>query len=309
MALTIQTMLAWITLYFLLVVTTLALLFLPGLRQWALARLCAARARKAQITTQLAHHGRAHVEQVSDSVGFHAGSALAWLRTHANWVGAGAALIMALPLAALALQGWLDLNGFDHRQTRQVNEQIAELLQGEQLVPPPPLPPEMFSTQEVELVRPMTRSASREWNLLDEVFRQRLLIVFKIMKEQHGYEMVLLEGYRSPERQARLAGLGGHVTRAGAFRSYHQFGLAADSAFLRNGKVVISERDPWAMKGYEHYGEVAQSVGLTWGGSWRSIKDYGHIELRRPGVLGKAPAQGSDNATPSDFSGDMHGAL
>jgi peptidoglycan L-alanyl-D-glutamate endopeptidase CwlK len=148
--------------------------------------------------------------------------------------------------------------------------------------------------------------ASREWNLLDEVYRQRLLVVFKIMKEQYGYDLVLLEGYRSPERQERLAAMGGHVTKAGAFRSYHQYGLAADCAFLRQGKVVISERDPWAMRGYELYGQVAQSVGLTWGGSWRSIKDYGHTELRRPGVLGKAaPQQGGDNTAPSDFSGDF----
>src|SRR5690606_37124766 len=121
----------------------------------------------------------------------------------------------------------------------EANSQIAALLQGEQLVPPPPLPPEMFSTLEVERVRPMIRHASREWALLDEVFRQRLLVVFRVMKEQHGYDMVLLEGYRSPERQAQLAAMGGQVTQAGAFRSYHQYGLAADCAFLKNGRIVI----------------------------------------------------------------------
>ncbi|TDM08527.1 MAG: hypothetical protein C4K60_03555 [Ideonella sp. MAG2] len=79
--------------------------------------------------------------------------------------------------------------------------------------------------------------------------------------------------------------MGGHVTRAGGGQSYHQYGLAADCAFLRNGKVVISEADPWAAKGYELYGQMAQSVGMVWGGSWRSIKDLGHVELRRPGVI------------------------
>ena len=75
-----------------------------------------------------------------------------------------------------------------------------------------------------------------------------------------------------------------HVTRAKGFQSYHQFGLAADIAFKRNGKVVISERDPEVMKGYQLYGEVAESVGLTWGGRWKSIQDYGHTEYRMPGL-------------------------
>ena len=114
-------------------------------------------------------------------------------------------------------------------------------------------------------------------------YKQRLLMVFKIMQERHGYEMVLLEGYRSPERQNLLAG-NRHVTRAKGFQSYHQFGLAADIAFKRNGKVVISERDPEVMKGYQLYGEVAESVGLTWGGRWKSIQDYGHTEYRMPGL-------------------------
>ena len=57
-----------------------------------------------------------------------------------------------------------------------------------------------------------------------------------------------------PERQNRLAQMGTNVTNAAAFQSYHQFGLAADNAFLRDGKLVISEKDPWAMRGYQLYG-------------------------------------------------------
>ena len=74
------------------------------------------------------------------------------------------------------------------------------------------------------------------------------------------------------------------VTNARAYQSYHQFGLAADVAFKRDGKVVISERDPWAMKGYQLYGQVAESVGLVWGGHWKTILDYGHTEYRMPGL-------------------------
>lgn len=180
---------------------------------------------------------------------------------------------------------------FDFSEDGRISDrQIAVLLEGEQLVPPPPLPPEVFTTREVEMVRPGVIDASRNWKLLDQVFTQRLLVVFNLMKERHGYDMVLIEGYRSPERQAKLFEQGAHVTQVGANMSYHQYGLAADSAFFRDGKVVISERDPWAMRGYQLYGEIAEQVGLTWGGKWK-MQDFGHVELRRSGVLGRTSTQ------------------
>jgi peptidoglycan L-alanyl-D-glutamate endopeptidase CwlK len=47
---------------------------------------------------------------------------------------------------------------------------------------------------------------------------------------------------------------------------------------------VISEKDPWAMRGYQLYGEVAEQLGLTWGGRWKMM-DLGHTELRLRGVM------------------------
>ena len=197
-----------------------------------------------------------------------------------------AGILAAPPLIAIALRG-RQLFQFDGA-TRAPDEKIAALLNGEQLVPPPPLPPEVFATQEVEQVRPALQDASRDWNLLDTDFRKRLLLVYKIMREQYGYEMALLEGYRSPERQDRLAQLGG-VTNAAGYQSYHQYGLAADNAFLRDGKIVISEKDPWAMRGYQLYGQTAEEVGLVWGGRWK-LMDFGHVEYHKPGfVLGRRP--------------------
>ncbi|MBY4897538.1 M15 family metallopeptidase [Cupriavidus sp. AU9028] len=195
-------------------------------------------------------------------------------------------VVVTPPIIAFALRPKLVFEYDD--ALRDPDQKISALLNGERLIPPAPLPPEVFTTREVERLRPAIREASRNWELLDDDFRQRLLLVFKLMRDQHGYEMVLLEGYRSPERQARLAAMGAHVTQAGAYHSYHQFGLAADSAFFREGKLVISEKDPWAMRGYELYGQIAESAGLTWGGRWKMM-DLGHVELRRPGVLGKKP--------------------
>jgi peptidoglycan LD-endopeptidase CwlK len=206
-----------------------------------------------------------------------------WVAKH-KWTASLALVLLTLPPTLIMLfSSGLSLHGFTDDRV-QTNSQVTSLLEGEQLVPPAPLPPEIFITAEVEQLRPLIQTASRNWQLLDPAFTQRLLLVFKIMREQHGYEMVILEGYRSPERQNDLARMGSSVTNAKAFQSYHQYGLAADSAFLLNGKLVISEKDAWAMKGYALYGQVSESVGLHWGGRWKML-DFGHIEWRKPGVM------------------------
>lgn len=205
------------------------------------------------------------------------------LQRHRVLLAIGAPAVLIPSLLALALSNPAMLPVYEGSAALP-DEQVAALLAGEQLVPPVALPPGAFTTAEVELVRPMLVNASRNWGLLHPDFSQRLLLAFKIMKEQHGYEMALLEGYRSPARQDELAAAGGHVTNARAFQSWHQYGLAADCAFLRDGKLVISEKDPWAMRGYELYGQVAESLGLTWGGRWKMM-DFGHIELRMRGVM------------------------
>ncbi len=283
-------MLFVIALYFALATLALALLLLPQARAhavaWAHRLVSGGAATRRRVSAQ----GQRGASQAARQVGVAATAGLGWFSARRSWILAMLALLVAGPLLALAFayRGYLSLEGYDHRRSREVNDQVAQLLRGEQLVPPSPVPPELFMTVEIERAIPMIRGASRQWDLLDGEFRQRMLVVFKLMREQHGYEMVLLEGYRSPERQNQLAALGGSVTRAGAGQSYHQYGLAADSAFLRDGRIVISEQDPWVAAAYARYGEVARSVGLTWGGGWQSIRDYGHVELRREGVLGRA---------------------
>lgn len=228
--------------------------------------------RRTQALASTRRSGRESLEQ-----------ARSFLQRHYAICMAAIVLLGAPALFALWNGRQPQLSGFED-SGREVNGQVAALLEGEQLVPPPPLPPLAFTTAEVRQERPMIASASRDWAMLDPDFEQRLLLAFRIMKDKHGYEMTLLEGYRSPQRQQTLAAMGPSVTNAAAFQSWHQYGLAADSAFVRNGRIVISEKDPWAMRGYQLYGEVAESVGLTWGGRWKMM-DLGHTELRRPGVM------------------------
>ena len=208
-----------------------------------------------------------------------------WLRRHSLLALASAVLLTVPPLLAWVVSNPAMLGGFDD-DDHPINTQVADLLKGEQLAPPAPLPPIAFVTTEVVRERPLLDSANRNWQLLDHDFAQRLLLVFKIMRDEHGYDMAILEGYRSPERQDMLAAQGSSVTNAKAFQSYHQYGLAADCAFLRDGKLVISEKDPWAMRGYQLYGQVAESAGLRWGGRW-AMRDLGHTELHVAGVIKK----------------------
>lgn len=270
--------------YFGLAVFAAACWFVPG------ARAGVARAWSRALAAASGWYRGGHRAASAAGSAARSGGAAGWgwWRLHGAWLLAVVAVLVAVPLAAAWLRQLSPPDLYDHTLQRPADARIAALLQGEQLVPPPPLPPEVFLRAEVQQARPLIGSANREWALLDSEFRQRLLVVFQLMRERHGYELVLLEGYRSPERQAALKAIGPHVTHAGANESHHQRGLAADVAFLREGRIVISERDPWAMRGYELYGALAQELGMTWGGGWRSLQDYGHIELKRAGTAGRS---------------------
>lgn len=267
----------WVVFYFILVSAVTWLVFVPEsrLRCFDFMRVSAAKVLAFLRSLWPTRHVDA-IHSTSRPKNFH--FYFSW-QLHGKYLAA-AALVLILPIVlATIFRNQIQLEGYSDYETEK-DPVIVALLEGEQLIPPAPLPPEVFTTVEVEAERPMIKSASRDWQLLESNFRQLLLRAYKIMEEEHGYSMVLIEGYRTPARQNILASMGPHVTRARAFQSYHQHGRAADSAFMRNGKIVISERDPWAMKGYQQFGVVAESLGLTWGGRWK-LMDFGHVELRR----------------------------
>ncbi|WP_198420914.1 M15 family metallopeptidase [Massilia atriviolacea] len=271
-----------VALYFLLACLISFLVLFPAGRAFALAMLARVHARVRGWFGQVSRAKGQSVAAIRQTSGNSAREASQFLRRHYLLVS-GALVLLSVPPLVAVFSGGGTLSAYEE-SSRQMDTQVAGLLEGENLVPPAPLPPMLFATVEVEQERPMIVSASRDWTLMHPEYTQRLLQAFKIMKERHGYDMAILEGYRSPERQNKLAAMGSSVTNAAAFQSWHQYGLAADCAFVRNGKIVISEKDPWAMRGYELYGEVAESLGLTWGGRWKMM-DFGHTELRLPGVM------------------------
>lgn len=208
------------------------------------------------------------------------------LRRHRLWLVVAVLVLAAPPILVLQLRRQVMLDGFDGAMA--ASDHVVGLLRGERLAPPPSLPPAVFVAAEAELrhagsavaAPEAIASADRKWDRIDPDFQQRVLAIYRVMREQYGYQMVLVEGYRSPERQAALARKGVGVTRAGAGQSCHQHGLAVDSALYRDGKLHWDMGDAWTRRGYLLYGELAVQAGLEWGGNWRSLKDYVHLELR-----------------------------
>ncbi|MCL4553492.1 MAG: M15 family metallopeptidase [Candidatus Marsarchaeota archaeon] len=116
-------------------------------------------------------------------------------------------------------------------------------------------------------------SASRAG--LDPKFIQKLTLFEKTLAE-HGIKVVLTWGYRSIADQNKLyakgrTAPGNVVTNAYGGYSWHNFGLAADYAFVINGKVTWN--GPWDV-----FGKIARQCGLEWGGSWKKFKDRPHVQ-------------------------------
>ena len=87
--------------------------------------------------------------------------------------------------------------------------------------------------------------------------------------------------YRSPEEQDRLFKQRPKVTNSKAFQSIHQYGLAFDYVILldkdNNGTF---EAIDWNIESEYHKIVVDFFVkkGYSWGGNWKSFKDYPHFQ-------------------------------
>jgi peptidoglycan L-alanyl-D-glutamate endopeptidase CwlK len=222
--------------------------------------------RMSQRTTCLQDGAREQLDAVQGS-----------MRRHWPVLAIAGFLLLIPPAVILLSRQSVVLDEFRSDDLSESGSVVAQLLRGERLTPPAPPPPEVFTTEEIRRTRPEIVTADRKWAQIDVALQQRVLAIYEVMR-RHGYEMVLVEGYRSPERQAELM-RAGKATRAGAWQSCHQYGLSVDSALIRDGKLQWDMGDPWTRRGYFLYGELAEQAGLEWGGNWRSIKDYVHVEM------------------------------
>lgn len=93
-----------------------------------------------------------------------------------------------------------------------------------------------------------------------------------------GFTMVITQGLRTFAQQNALYAKGRttrgpRVTNAPGGRSYHNYGIAVDFAFVVGGKISWDERL------YRNIGKWADEAGgLTWGGRWKFV-DLPHVQL------------------------------
>ena len=106
----------------------------------------------------------------------------------------------------------------------------------------------------------------RDPSKLAPAFADNLEKLFQRLRAQ-GFDPMLNEGYRSPERGDRLKSLG--YSQAGA-RSMHVWGAAAD---------LISASGGWSDSEamWQAMGPIAEDLGMIWGGRW-SFYDPAHVQ-------------------------------
>lgn len=89
-----------------------------------------------------------------------------------------------------------------------------------------------------------------------------------------GWKFIITSGLRTYAEQDALYAKRPKVTNARGGYSNHNFGLAFDVTLFSGSQPV------WESPLYKALGALGQDLGLEWGGSWTSIKDEPHFQLR-----------------------------
>lgn len=112
--------------------------------------------------------------------------------------------------------------------------------------------------------------------LLPIVQRKANLVLNEM--ELLGHPMRITEGYRSIDRQNQLYAQGRttkglRVTNAKGGESLHNYGVAADFVFRKEGYGASNAL-------WETFGMIAEKYGFEWGGRWTSFPDRPHLEMK-----------------------------
>lgn len=133
-----------------------------------------------------------------------------------------------------------------------------------------------ISIERVKLIHPLLRTEA----------------INAITKAESGFPsnmcVRVVQGFRSFAEQDALFKKRPKVTNARGGQSYHNYGLALDFAILHdvNGDGKFEELSWDIVKDFDKDGvfdwnEVVvafEAYGWSWGGKWRTFKDYPHVE-------------------------------
>ena len=147
------------------------------------------------------------------------------------------------------------------------------------------------------IVGPQTRAASARFCADADAIKQalgefdersegaRIWLAEAQKKIDKKYCVKIICGTRTYAEQHQLFLKRPRVTKADSGYSWHNFGLAFDfGIFSADGKKYYGESEQYVKMG-ELVPESITSfvtkkqVSATWGGSWKSFKDYPHIQL------------------------------
>jgi len=111
-----------------------------------------------------------------------------------------------------------------------------------------------------------------------EKARQFMTAILPILEEK-GCTAKIISGTRSYDEQDDLYAkgrtvAGAKVTNARGGYSNHNFGIAWDIGIFKGEKYLPETYL------YGTCGEVGKSLGLEWGGDWKSIQDEPHFQLK-----------------------------
>ena len=105
-----------------------------------------------------------------------------------------------------------------------------------------------------------------------------------------GIQIRIISGFRTYEAQAALHAQGRTspgrvVTNARPGYSNHNFGIAFDVGVFE-GSRYLGESPK-----YKAVGALGMDIGLEWGGSWKTLVDEPHFQLRPPWAASMAERQ------------------
>lgn len=118
------------------------------------------------------------------------------------------------------------------------------------------------SSNEIAKLHPSIRSKAK-----------KLLVLAK----SKGIDLRIVDGMRTCKEQNELYAQGrtkkgAVVTNASCGYSNHNYGTAFDVAPYKDGKPN------WNYHDWDSIGEMGKSIGLDWGGDWKSFRDRPHFQ-------------------------------
>lgn len=90
-----------------------------------------------------------------------------------------------------------------------------------------------------------------------------------------GLCVAIFEAWRSTDRQNWLKEQGKSTVGADSMAARHVRGMAVDVVFLN-----LTGQWTWNVPQteWQKLGAIGMGLGLTWGGSWQTFKDYPHFQ-------------------------------